>query len=209
MKKTGSMFLALITVLLSPMTANADLIAFDTFGPGDSFSSSTFGVDGNAQFQAFQFVAEASGSLSEISVALGRRSELTTATTFQLYTDAGDSLGVLLESIDIANNVAPSPSSPFSGEVVTFSSIVNSMLNFGDKYWLSYSEPNVFDGSSSLWFFNDQGISGLRDTSDLNVMQNLLPAFRVSVSVPEPGTLGLIGIGLAAMGLTRRKKRAV
>ncbi len=185
------------SLLFCPATATASLIAFDTFGPGDSYNTGArFGVDGNADFQAFQFVPTESGTLDNITVALGRTGTGTSATQFDLFDGTAGALGALLESFVVPNNVAPGTS---LGEVVTFSSIGKPLLNSGQIYWLSYSEPNAADGSSSLWFFNDQGLSGTRLTSVLSAATNVLPAFRIDLGeVPEPSTILLLGLaGLA------------
>lgn len=192
-------------IALCPASATATVIAFDTFGAGNSYDiGGRFGVDGSAGFQAFQFTPIASGTLDDVSVALGRRTFATTQTQFDLYDGTASALGILLESFVIPNTVTPGLS---PGAVVTFSSILHPLLTPGQIYWLSYSEPDAADGSSSLWFFNDQGLTGTRLTSALPAATNVMPAFRINVSVPVPSTILLMVLSIAALSWTAKRDR--
>ena len=196
--------LLLITGTL-PMGAGAALIVTDTFGPGDSYDTGgRFGVDGIGDFQAFLFTPTASGALEQITVAIGRESVATTQTRFELFDGTAGALGTLLETFDIANNVAPGQT---PGAVVSFGSLAQPVLTAGQIYWLSYSEPDAADQSSSLWFFNDQGLTGTRLTSALPAQTNILPAFRIEVAdVSEPAAALLLMVGLVGCALGRRRR---
>ncbi len=157
--------------------STADPVIFDTFGPEASYDINyRYGVDGSSVFQAFHFIPTESAALVGITVALGRTSSLTTRTEFKLYEGTTTTLGSLLETFIVTNTV-PAGISP--GMAVTFRSFRHPILRTGRHYWLSYSEPNPADGSSSLWFFNDQSISGTRLTSVLPAAGAWMPAFRV------------------------------
>jgi len=56
---------------------------------------------------------------------------------------------------------------------------------------------------------NDMGPSSTGPLSCANgpCGRRSLPDFGDRISVPEPGTLSLVGLGLAAMALVRRRKR--
>ncbi|MCL4813063.1 MAG: PEP-CTERM sorting domain-containing protein [Vicinamibacteraceae bacterium] len=197
--------LALAAVAL-PRAAAAATIAFDTFGPGDTFSTSVYGVDGAAGFQAFHFVPTATGTLEQITVALGRTGASQATTIFELYTAPTNlALGALLETFVVANTAPPDNLQPFTLSLVTFQSAVMPQLTAGQGYWLSFMEAEAADGASSLWAANSIGATDQRLTSLLPSQPSSLPAFRVEVtSVPEPATMVLL-LGATLVVLRARR----
>lgn len=197
---------------VSPPAAFGAVI-FDSFGPGDTFSAAgPYGDDGSGLFQAFRFFATGSGTLSQITVALGRTTAAQNTTVFNLYNGASAvALGALIESFTITNSVTPDSSSPFTGAVVTFNSVLLPTLTSGDAYWLSFTEPEAPNGSSSLWFMNSIGINITRLTGALPAHTNSAPAFRVNAdaAVPEPATGMLVVTGAILVALRSRRNRAV
>ena len=116
----------------APRMATAGTIAFTTFGAGDTFAPLTpYGIHG-AGFQAFYLVAVATGSLEQITVALGRTGAAQATTLFDLYTGPSTlALGALLETFAVPNTVTPDSTIPLTGATVTFLSILAPALTAG------------------------------------------------------------------------------
>lgn len=174
---------ACLAFALLPCAANANSIAFDSFGPSDSYESGFRYSAG----QSFLFVAAESWPLASITVALGRSSEAVTSTTFYLFEASESGFGALLESLTTPNETEPLPG---TGAVVEVESIEQPVLQAGASYWLAFNDSQGF---GSLWFFNDQGFFGPRNQDPFELAT--LPAFRVEV-IPEPGTGVLLLSGL-------------
>ena len=193
-------------VLMTAETARGAITVFDTFGVGNAYDTGTrYGVDGNTAFQAFLFVPTSSGTLSDITVALGRSSALTLFTQFNLYAGTPTALGALLESNVVPNSV---PVGLTPGQVVNFSSVVQPLLIAGQNYWLSFTEPNAADGSTSFWFFNSQATFGTRLTNLLPAATAANPAFRISVNpVPEPNFLPVMLSSMVGFFLVHRYRK--
>jgi hypothetical protein len=200
MTRTTSSFLALTAILLAPMAANADLIT-SSVGDEDCFGLGGICADGDK------------------FVDLG-------GTFFADYRDAGDlasaphtdywnSPGVQ----SWTHNYVLTGGTPISASLDLFIAGVadigpvsffadNSLIAtfdfpglFDTAHFLTVAVPLVLiDGSTMFLIGPSEGDGYIIDYSTLRVETT-------TTSVPEPGTLALLGIGLLGMGMTRRKKK--
>lgn len=187
-------------------------IAFNNFGPGDSFdigtgwTSSGPSAVGTPRFEsACQFTAGATGNLDTITIAIGHVSGDNSAYVY-LHRDSGDSIGSAMIGwyfLDL-----PEFGTAFSSKVL-HNPFSDKILTAGEKYWVSV-KPGAAD-TWNAWNWNDQFDVGRRGYSSdggdtyTYVGDSRRGAMRVEV-VPEPASM-LALAGLAAWAVSRRRAR--
>jgi len=193
MTRTKSTYLALLAILLLPMMANAGPILYEFNG-------------GLLQINAFEpigqsFVAEdALVSAGLFITPINPGFPDTDSILYQLFEGFGTS-GALLST------AAFNLSEPFSDFFMVDWSFT--ALTIGTTYTLTAS----IMGSSPLWSVGTtfQAPDGSGVCDGVAPCTGINAEFALSVipntAVPEPGTLALFGIGLAGMGLMRRRKK--
>jgi hypothetical protein len=190
-----------VGLLAGPLAANATVI-YSNFGPGDDFDCCSGYTIAFGVAQGVQFTARSSGRATSANVGMGVSSDPPPETVnFDLYSDSGDNIDTLLESFSVVVN------NPF-GTVATSTGAMSgtTMLTAGQKYWLIASSPS---GVNVPWNLNSIGDVGLRWIEGTVAADIKLATFRINADmVPEPGTLALLGLGLAGLGLSRRRKTA-
>ena len=192
MTRTKNTCLVLVAVLLSPMAANA--VPITRLITGTDVSGS--------------FTYEDSTAVSGVGITTGFVEYDITAFNFEYDNGTTDESWILSDLVSVnvgsfavaVDNVG---TWLFTGMDVTLPNWGQATFtNSGGSTLRTYSGL-IFD---PVWRWNDNsaGISvEIMDSSN----NRGLGRYTTTTTVPEPGTLALFGIGLAGMGLTRRRKK--
>jgi Protein of unknown function (DUF642)/PEP-CTERM motif len=219
MTRTKSTYLALLAVLLSPMAANANLIVngsfeVDPFTANGNYELGLIGNDVTGWFipagdgvYPWGLQDGAFGAFTpfgEQFFVLGR------ASTGIEYSIQQTLTGLIVGAVyDLAFSIASELGCCSQAEVSFLSGSstgaqVFTALSSGNFWtdWSTYNMSFVASASSVTLQFKNVNLGGGIDLGLDNV------SVFASTSVPEPGTLVLLGIGLLGMGAARRRKKA-
>lgn len=149
-------YIIAISVGLLHAAALQAAVVYDNLGSGPTYYQdgyASFGlIDGNSIDRGMKFVASQTVSLTTLQVAIGQAywdgSTYAGSASIQLFTDAGNSPGTLLESW------TSSYQSSFAGGVETLTSTAQPLLTKGSSYWIMMNDaPNSYLGGA--WYFAD------------------------------------------------------
>ena len=196
MTKTRNIYLALLATVLSPMAANADVIPF---GPA------TVAADG--------------GNIT-VNLAVSTATQFLTGMNLTFQGDfgqTGEQLTVIVEGIIIGTLAPGLTSTGAFGTPVSAGFGTNFNLNpISAAALLSLDVSSfvadgfltvIFDASDAVANFGASQV-GLGPFAGLNSFALAVAGdVTTTTRVPEPGTLALLGLGLAGMSMTRRKKK--
>jgi hypothetical protein len=209
MTRTRSTFLALVAVLLSPMAANADVILEETFDdPLGSFYTDWLGTNSNIGSYYLSSGQNCDpdhrGNNPEGLWISGNQScgGGVTGSLVEIIFDSafGSSLTALSFGIEAFVQL----------EIFAYDmsdALLGSAVFSGGSF--GFDHADIFSISSTNGisrFVLDSSAYGAGQVSGNTSVDNF--SATTSTSVPEPGTLALLGIGLLGMGAARRRKKA-
>ena len=164
----------------------------------------TYVVNGGNAAEAMAFTPSETFDLSEIILGLNYQGT-PGPVTVTLNSDSGNAPGTVLESWSVTGMPDFYSGVTNALETVTPTSTIG--LTSGDQYWIEISStPPTLSG----WYFNDTSAEGTIWSAEFGTLTDQIngPFDVQGVSVPEPATWPLCGIGLVAVFLGKRRKLA-
>ena len=210
MDKTKSMFLTFMAILLAPMAANAVPIQI--------------GIDGFSGDEPVLDFEEFTGNVDIISDQFDSLGVSFNSIPVEPHIDYGAAFAAAVAPF-AGDNALFQGLKPTGEEIFFTSTVTRVGFNFGSNVNINVpfetylngvltGSFNLITAPNTMPFFGFEDLAGidrivfLPELTSRFVSQIDNLRFEGRVSVPEPGTLALFGIGLLGMGAARRRKKA-
>lgn len=212
---TSKTILAAAALMLTGVAGQAQATTlFDDMGTNNSFGSANHLISSawgqSSGRPEFQFTATATGSLSEIDMALFGYS-IPGGVNAVLMSSVANAPGQVLGSFALGN--LPTASG-FS--IANATGITGITLTAGTTYYLgAQATGGLFGNTMYGWADNTTGVSGrvseLVGTRSYNLGTDTTGAFRLvgaTSPVPEPASWAMMLVGVGMLGYALRRRRA-
>ncbi len=187
------------------LAASAQTTSYSNLGtPPDTYRNTiAYSIGANGSGVSARFVPTSSGALSGFSGALSNDSvsQGPKPYTLGIYADDGGQRGDLLATYGGQTTGLRSLTS--STALSTVSTPNGPLLLAGTAYWLG-----VTSTSTISWNWNDTGATGTLISDNIYFSSVDMPAFALTTTQPVPEPSALAALGLGAVAVLRRRKRA-
>ena len=196
--------LLIVVCLFCQIPLSASILAFTTYGPGDTYDTRRGYTVGAGYTGGNLFMPFTTGPFYEVDLALAYAQGSHTVQV-ELAMDSGGAPGAVIESFSVnVNNTFGSP-----GAVVQVFSVLQPVLQAGTPYWLLATTDA---SSNDPWYYSSIGVTGPR-FDGTTVFTDTMAAFRVleataagPTNTPEPSTV-LAGLVACSALFVRRFRR--